>query len=88
MSGPVCALAARLPTSFVSLDEGASQNGFERGELTHKSVAAFSKRGGGLFLYIHQTTYQTGPIIEHSNRLLSTFFLPPRKLFQKCNQIE
>jgi hypothetical protein len=88
MSRPVCAFAPRLATSFVSLDEGASQNRFERRQLTYKGIATFSQRGGGFFSYIYQTTCTTGLILEQSNRRLSTFILSLHKMFQKSNQLE
>ena len=82
MTGTVGALASRLATAFVALDEGAAQDRFERGQLAQKSVAAFSQCGSGFFLYFHQTTYTTGLIIEQSKTSLSTFFLPARQVFQ------
>jgi hypothetical protein len=85
MSGAVGAFASWLATSFVSLDEGASQDRCELGQLTHKSIAAFSQCGSEFFLYVHQTTYKIGQIIERSKRFLSTFSLSPRQMFQKSN---
>jgi len=88
MSGPIGTLASRLAAAFVTLDQGASQNRFQRGKSAHKSVAAFSQRGSGFFLYIHQTTYKTGLIIEQSEKSLSTSFLPSCQVIQKGNQFE
>ncbi len=88
MAGPIGTLASRLAAAFVTLDQGATQDRFQRGKSAHKSVAAFSQRGSGFFLYIHQTTYTTGLIIEQSKKPLSTFFLPSCQVIQKSNQFE
>jgi hypothetical protein len=85
MPRAIGAFASWLAASLVSLDQGATQNGSEWGQMTHQDTAAFAECSNGLFFYIHQTTYITGLIICHTNKRYSTFFTPPYQEFHKSN---
>jgi hypothetical protein len=73
MTGTVGAFASWLATSFVALDEGAAENGFERGQLAQEGVAAFSQCGRGFVLHLYQTTYTTGLIVTHVFSFVNPF---------------
>jgi hypothetical protein len=60
MTGAVGALATGLATGFVTLDEGTTEDSFERRQLAQERLAAFSQGGGGLLLDFHLTTQTTG----------------------------
>jgi hypothetical protein len=42
MTGAVGAFAAGLAAAFVALDEGTTEDGFERGQSAQERLAAFS----------------------------------------------
>ena len=47
MTGALGALASRLATAFVALDEGTTKDSFERGQLAQERLAALSQDGCG-----------------------------------------
>jgi hypothetical protein len=73
MTGAVGAFASGLATAFVALDEGTTQDGFERGQLAQERLAAFSQGGRGSFLCFHRTTYKTGLILTGGVSFVNPF---------------
>jgi hypothetical protein len=73
MARAVGAFASRLAASFVALDKGAAQDGLEWGQLAQNGFAAFSQGGRKLFLYVYQTTYTTGLIVNWPNTFFNLF---------------
>jgi hypothetical protein len=73
MTRTVGALASRLATWLVALDERATQDGLERGQLAQKRAAAFAQGAGQLFLYFYQTTYITDLIVFDIDTFFNSF---------------
>ena len=68
------AFASGLATAFVALDEGTTEDGFERGQLAQERLAALSQGGGGLFRYFHRTTLTTGLTVASGISFVNSFF--------------
>lgn len=60
MTGAVGAFASGLAAAFVALDEGTTEDSFERGQLAQKRLAVFSQDGRSLLRYFHRTTLTNG----------------------------
>src|SRR5438552_3110773 len=73
MAWTVGAFAAWLAAAFVTLDERATQDGLEWGQLAQKRLAAFAQGGGRLFLHFYQTTCITGLIVLDIGTFFNSF---------------
>jgi hypothetical protein len=76
MTGTLGALAPRLATAFVTLDQRPAQDRLEWGQLTHESLTASSQGGSRLvLLHMYQTTYMTGLILQGGKYIFQPFCL-------------
>src|SRR5262249_50706617 len=73
MTGAVGAFASRLATAFVTLDQRAAQDRFERGQLAQKRLATSSQDGSRLVFHFYQTTYKTGLISIEEEYIFQPF---------------
>src|SRR5215470_10108450 len=73
MTGAVGAFASGLAAALVALDEGTTEDGFERGQLAQERLAAFSQGGSGLFRYFHRTTLTTGLTVTSGISFVNAF---------------
>ena len=75
MAGALGAFASRLAAPFEALDEGATEDRLEWGQLPQESVALLSQARRGLFAVFHRTTYITGLIVYSLNTYFNLFVL-------------
>jgi hypothetical protein len=84
MTGAVGAFAAGLATAFVALDEGATEDSLEWGQLAQERLAALSQGGGGLLLDVHLTTQTTGLRIAGDISFVNPFLALRRNLAERA----
>src|SRR5258708_1305288 len=66
MTGAVGAFASRLATAFVTLDQRAAQDRFDRGHLAHNLFATSSPAGTSPVFHFFRSTYKTGLILPEA----------------------